>query len=80
MNEILKRLDKIEHQLSNQVKENWINIRGISQYTSLSISKIRRAVKDEELRCSKRGGRLLFKESWADQWLNKEESQELSNE
>jgi len=80
MNEILKRLDKIEHQLSNQVKENWLNIRGISQYTSLSIPKIRRAVTSGELKVSRRGGRLLFKESWADQWLNEEENQELSND
>ena len=80
MNEILKRLDKIEHQLSNQLKENWLNIRGISQYTSLSIPKIRRAVREGEPRCSKRGGRLLFRKSWADQWLNGEESQELSND
>ena len=80
MNEILKRLDKIEHQLSNQVKGNWLNIGGISQYTSLSIPKIRRAVTSGELKVSRRGGRLLFKESWADQWLNEEESQELSND
>ena len=70
MNAILERLDKIEDQLSHQAKERYLNIKGVSDYTSLSIAKIRRAVKGGELRCSKSGGRLLFKTSWVDQWLN----------
>ena len=69
MNAILERLDKIEHQLSNQVKDNWLNIKGVSQYTSLSIPKIRRAVTSGELKVSRRSGRLLFKQSWIDKWL-----------
>ena len=69
MNAILERLDKIEHQLSNQAKDNWLNIKGVSQYTSLSIPKIRRAVTSGELKVSRKGGRLLFKQSWIDKWL-----------
>lgn len=70
MNVILERLDKIEDQLSHQAKERWLNINGVSKYSSLSISKIRRAVASGELKVSKRGGRLLFKASWVDRWLN----------
>tara|TARA_R110000824_G_scaffold279668_1_gene467847 strand:- start:2941 stop:3156 length:216 start_codon:yes stop_codon:yes gene_type:complete len=70
MNAILERLDKIEDSLSNQAKERWLNIKGVSDYSSLSIPKIRRAVKSGELKVSKNGGRLLFKASWVDKWLN----------
>ena len=70
MNAILERLDKIEDSLSNQAKERWLNIKGVSDYSSLSIPKIRRAVKSGELKVSKNGGRLLFKASLVDKWLN----------
>jgi len=67
---ILERLDRIEEQVSSNHKEQWLNIRGVKKYTSLSISKIRRAVASGELKASKRGGRLLFKTRWVDIWLN----------
>ena len=49
--------------------QGWLNINGVAKYTSLSIPKIRRAIKDGELKSSKNGGRLLFKRKWVDQWL-----------
>jgi excisionase family DNA binding protein len=69
-NAILERLDRIEEQVQGNHKEQWINLRGVSKYTSLSISKIRRAVTSGELKTSKNGGRLLFKTRWVDKWLN----------
>ncbi len=50
-------------------KEQWVNLNGASDYTSLSIPKLRRAVSSGELKASKRGGRLLFKIDWLDSWL-----------
>lgn len=50
-------------------KEQWVTLKGASEYTSLSIAKLRRAVACGELRVSKRGGRLLFKVYWLDLWL-----------
>ena len=70
MDAILERLDKIEDSLSSQAKERWLNIKGVSDYTSLSIPKIRRAIASVELKVSKNGGRLLFKISWVEKWLN----------
>ena len=70
MEAILERLDKIEDTLSSQAKERWLNIKGVSDYTSLSIPKIRRSIAKGELPVSKNGGRLLFKVSWVDKWLN----------
>ena len=69
-NAILERLDRIEEQVQGNHKEQWTNLRGVSKYTSLSISKIRRAVTSGELKTSKNGGRLLFKTRWVDKWLN----------
>ena len=69
-NAILERLDRIEEQVQGNHKEQWINLRGVSKYTSLSISKIRRAVTSGELKTSRSGGRLLFKTRWVDKWLN----------
>ena len=70
MEAILERLDKIEDSLSSQAKERWLNIKGVSDYTSLSIPKIRRAIASGELKVSKNCGRLLFKISWVEKWLN----------
>lgn len=67
---VLERLDKIEESISSNHKEQWLNIRGVAKYSSLSISKIRRSVASGELKASKRGGRLLFKTRWVDKWLN----------
>ena len=69
-NAILERLDRIEDQVQGNHKEQWLNLKGVSKYTSLSISKIRRAVTSGELKTSKNGGRLLFKTRWVDKWLN----------
>ena len=63
-------LDRIESKISDNSKERWINIRGASDYTSLSIVKLRRAVSSGELKASKIGGRLLFKITWIEKWLN----------
>ena len=69
-NAILERLDRIEDQVQGNHKEKWLNLKGVSKYTSLSVSKIRRAVTSGELKTSKNGGRLLFKTRWVDKWLN----------
>ena len=60
----------IEEQVSSNHKEQWLNLKGVSKYTSLSVSKLRRAVTSGELKTSKIGGRLLFKTRWVDKWLN----------
>jgi len=70
MDAILEKLEKIEDTLSSQSKERWLNIKGVSDYTSLSIPKIRRAIQSGELKVSKSSGRLLFKACWVDKWLN----------
>ena len=70
MEAIIERLDRIEGTLSNQIKDKWLNIKEASEYASLSVTRIRKAVIVGELKVSKTGGRLLFKSEWIDKWLN----------
>ncbi len=68
--QILEKLDRIERTISSDHQERWINIKGVSTYSSLSIPKIRRAVAKGELKVSRSAGKLLFKKAWVDKWLN----------
>ena len=68
--QILEKLDRIEKTITSSHLEKWINIRGVSEYTSLSIPKIRRTITSGELKVSKVAGKLLFKKEWVDKWLN----------
>ena len=54
--------------------DSWIDLKKVIKYTSLSASTIRRAVQKGELKVSKKTGKLLFKVSWINNWL--EESNE----
>jgi excisionase family DNA binding protein len=54
----------------NTVKNKWLNIGAVCDYTSLSPSTIRRAVYIGSLKASRITGRMLFKTSEVDRWLN----------
>ncbi|MFC1785712.1 helix-turn-helix domain-containing protein [Candidatus Neomarinimicrobiota bacterium] len=47
-----------------------MNLKELSNYTSLSESTIRRAIKKGQLKCSIRTGKLLFNITDAKRWLN----------
>ena len=67
---LIETLEKIEKYISEGNREKWLNINAVKEYTSLSISKIRRSVANGQLRSSKKAGRLLFKITWIEKWLN----------
>ena len=67
---LIETLEKIEKYISEGNREKWLNINGVKEYTSLSISKIRRSVANGQLKSSKKAGRLLFKITWIEKWLN----------
>ena len=50
--------------------DEWLNISQAAQHAKLSEQTIRRYVRMGELKASKRTGRLLFKKSKLDHWLN----------
>jgi excisionase family DNA binding protein len=50
--------------------EKWLNINAVCNYSSLSASTIRRAVYVGSLKASRITGKMLFKVSEVDRWLN----------
>ena len=67
---LIETLEKIEKHISEGNREKWLNINGVKEYTSLSVGKIRRSVANGQLKSSKKAGRLLFKITWIEKWLN----------
>jgi excisionase family DNA binding protein len=67
---IIQILNDIKSLIQNKSSNRWMNIKGLSEYTSLSHSTIRRAVRKGVLKASTSTGKLLFKISDVDRWLN----------
>ena len=67
---LIETLEKIEKYISEGNREKWLNINAVKEYTSLSVRKIRRSVANGQLKSSKKAGRLLFKITWIEKWLN----------
>ena len=68
MKDVLDELRNIVQKKSSNI---WMDIGDTVDYTSLSESTIRRAVRKGELKVSKATGKLLFKIDWIDKWLSK---------
>jgi excisionase family DNA binding protein len=66
---IMEQLDEIKSLITGKSSERWLTIKDTCEYTSISESTIRRAVKRGTLKSSKGTGRLLFKQSNIDNWL-----------
>ena len=67
---IKDQLDRIERKICTKKLIRYLNINDVSEMTSLSLSTIRRSVAKGELKCSRRIGKLLFKESDVVKWIN----------
>ena len=71
MNPFYKKFaDRANQKQTPLITDKWLNIKSVSNYTSLSPSTIRRAVSRGSLKVSKITGKLLFKVSAVDRWLN----------
>ena len=66
---IIERLDRIEKKLNGNLSNRYFDIVEASSYTSLSVSTLRRYILKGELKCSRKLGKILFKESDIDRWL-----------
>jgi excisionase family DNA binding protein len=66
----IELLNEIKSLILGKVNERWLTVKEVSDYTSLSESTIRRAIKKGVLKFSDKTGRLLFKVSSVDRWLN----------
>ena len=68
--EVIELLNDIKSLILGKEAKKWMNISEVSNYTSISSSTIRRAIKKGVLKVSRSTGKLLFKTEWVDKWLN----------
>ena len=68
--EVIELLNDIKSLILGKEGKKWMNISEVSNYTSMSSSTIRRAIKKGVLKVSRSTGKLLFKTEWVDKWLN----------
>ena len=66
---ILETLEELKSLIKTNHHNKWMNIREVCEYTSVSESTIRRAIKRGVLKSSNQTGRLLFKRINVDNWL-----------
>jgi len=67
---VIELLNEIKTLILGKVNERWLTLKEVSDYASVSESTIRRAIVKGNLKSSKVTGRLLFKVSSVDRWLN----------
>jgi len=68
---IIEKLDHILKLLKGeQVEDGYMDINGVSKYTSCSKSKIRLACKEGKLKYNDTQGKHLFLKSSVERWLN----------
>ena len=66
---LIEKLDEIRDIVKSKVSDRWINIGEVCEYSGLSNSTIRRAINKGVLKASQSTGKLLFKMSDVDRWL-----------
>ena len=67
---IQEQLDRIEKKLNGKYSDPFLSLKQVSELTSLSTSTLRRSIRKGCLKCSKNSGKLLFKRSNVERWLN----------
>lgn len=67
---LIELLNEIKTLILGKVNERWLTLKEVSDYASVSENTIRRAIVKGNLKSSKVTGRLLFKVSSVDRWLN----------
>ena len=70
LHRIIEQLDRIEKKLDGKYTNRYLNIRQVSDLTSVSTSTIRRAIQRGDLKCIKKLGKLLFLEKEVRKWLD----------
>lgn len=66
---IMEMLTEMKEMIQGNISDKWMNMKDVCNYTSVSESTIRRAVKRGTLKSSQQTGRLLFKRTDVDNWL-----------
>ena len=66
---IQEQLDRIESKLNGTITRKFLSINQVCELTSLSASTIRRAINKGQLKCSKKLGKIIVKESDMLNWI-----------
>jgi len=67
---ILEKLDNILQLLQNKIpKDNYMDIKQVAEYSSLSRSSIRRSCQEGRLKYSDKHGKFLFLKSDVESWI-----------
>ena len=67
---LLNKLDQILTYIKDNNPSRYIDINEVSELCSISKSTIRRNIKSHQLKASDKTGKLLFKVSDVENWLN----------
>ena len=67
---VMEKLDEIRHLMKGKVRDRWLTLQEVCAYSKLSESTIRRAVRVGRLKASQQTGKLLFRISSVDRWLD----------
>jgi len=67
---IKEQLNRIEEKIEGKHPVQFLDIKQVSELSTLSTSTIRRAVSIGRLKCSRKLGKLLFKHSEVLKWLD----------
>ena len=57
--------------MKENIKDTWLALKDVCDYTGLSPSTIHRATQRGELKVSKKTGKNLFRKEWIDRFLGK---------
>ena len=57
--------------MKENIKDSWLALKDVCDYTGLSPSTIHRATQSGELKVSKKTGKNLFRKDWIDRFLGK---------
>ena len=68
LNMRLSNLERLVERIT--VPNKWLTIKEAAQYSSTSESTLRREVRKGSLKCSRHTGKLLFRRSAIDRWLD----------
>ena len=68
---VIELLEEIKTMImGNQIQDKWMGINKASKYCDVSCATLRRNVKAQKLVASQETGKMLFKKSELEQWLN----------
>ncbi len=70
MNRVIQKLNEILSLMKGNDPSRWMDITETSQYTGVSKSTLRRNVRAGSLKASSKTGKMLFKISNVERWLN----------